>query len=157
MKNNTSTQFILPLLYDGKYDSRYFNNEYFIGAYITDVDRHSYEYEILLVFNAKNSVNYHKYIVDIMKNEYYSGIHYSYYPEAIEILVFKLPIKYEEDYDLILEGNYNSISPEAKLKLAKFWGNSDEWYNIYLKTFNREIIKSELSDIEEEFFDVKTI
>lgn len=160
IRNNTLT-FLLPFLSNKRYNKEFFLNKYFIGSFIEDVDRYSYEYEILLVYRRKPTFEYHEFEFDLIFHPYFSKISYDYSDKSTVIFVFKIPVSLEEDYDFITNGNHTKISPSMKLKIVKFWNVEfikKGKINSYLfNPKNLENSKWIIPDYEDEIFDINKV
>lgn len=154
MIRNDSLAFLLPLLSNPRFDRHFFMNNYFIGAFIGDVDRYRYEYEVVLVYKYEPQIKYHIFEAELFKHKNFSKISYDYDKESCNVYVFKMPIELEEDFNFILNGKYHKIKPESKLKISKFW-NSEKGGRIYKMLFNPELNDEwSLPPYEKEIFDI---
>lgn len=154
MIRNDTLAFLLPLLSIEKYNKNFFLNNYFIGAFIEDVDKYKYEYEVILAYKLKPLINYHEFEIELRKHPYFSKISYDYEEDSICMFVFKIPIEYEEDYDHIMNGEYFKIDSINKLKISKFWnsGKNGKIYKLLFNYDNKE--KWSSCDFEKETFDI---
>ena len=155
MKINNSLTFLLPLLSNGIYDKRFLINNRFIGCFIGDVNKYSYDYEILLIYKKEFTLEFFKHDNLLLNHPLFSKITYDYSDENITVYVFKIPIAEEEDYDFINYGNHNQIHPHNKLKIIKFWGLNNKLKK-YLLT-PKDLNDNYISDYEDEFFDINTL
>lgn len=158
--SNNTLVFLLPLISDSRYDRRFFITNNFMGAFIGDIDRHSYEYEVLLVYKTERRINYHKFSSTLRKNPYFSKVSYLYPEKDVVVFVFKVPIEYEQDYKHIMNGDYHKASPDGKLRIVKFWEPFNEKDKISVYLFKPEEMESNkwtIPDYEDEFFDIEEI
>jgi hypothetical protein len=136
---NDTLSFLLPLISTNRYNKDFFINKYFIGAFLGDVDRFDYEHELLLVYKREVQIPFYEFEIELMKHPNYSGISYDYSNREYIIYVFGFPLETEEDVDTLSLGYYSKISPEAKLKIIKFWDadkakETSKVFNIIFKT-----------------------
>ena len=130
-----TSQFILPLL--GNTFSYYNFNKNLYNSYLSDC----YTF-IYLVYKFSNTEEYLELEDKLTKHIYFKEI-IDPNPELV-IIKFKIPDKYWEDINLILEGNYSSINNNTKAIIYKFHGLSSN--SVTFKTlYNSKLYRDELS------------
>ncbi len=116
MKRTITSIFIVPTL---KIDKDKLSNNGFLNGYVRDVKREvQYENCIYLLFKPNNMIRF-KAFVD---NEYIrtKSIVDDYdYEDGFVVLVYKLNMKFEEDFDLIKLGKYSKTSEKFQELFAK--------------------------------------
>lgn len=123
---NQSTKFILPIISTDTMRSNFFDNKFFIGCYIGDLNQAKYQDKILLAYKFDMSINFVSFERKLMKNPYIlHNADYDYDKHNIVVYVFNVPKEHLEDYYSIIEGRYSEVSNMLKLKILKFWGEKD--------------------------------
>jgi len=138
---NQTTKFILPMISSEGMKNRFFVNKYFVGCYIGDTNKNKFNDKILLAYKFEPSITFIEFEKKLSKNPYMlQGSDYDYEEKDIVIYVFNVPKEHQEDYYLILDGKYSEISNILKLKILKFW-NESEISMLYSILFKTEKIK----------------
>jgi hypothetical protein len=144
-KYTNTTKFILPLLFDK--DTKYhrlFNN-FFINAYIADIANKNNDDKIHLLFADYPSLKLQQELTDaISEYQYKDGY----------VLVYPLAIKWEDDYNKIINGLYSTISNEAKERILSFWEEDNTslmWGILYkegnaVRKYCEKILNMEIHD-----------
>jgi hypothetical protein len=117
-KNNQSVKFVLPLA--TRINANTLFTKEFKGAFIGDVERPQWDGKLLLIYEYPGTIESSKLDAKICREDLYTTS-YDYTDQRLVVYVLELPDLYKEDLDLILDGKYNKISPEAKLMITKFW------------------------------------
>lgn len=117
MINNQTLKFLLPLV--AIHNPYIYLRDEFVGAYIGDVDKPDNDGNLLLVYKYPMTVEWAEFEDKLKEVPEYLGS-YDYGEQKIVVYKFSLE-EYEEDFQLVMNGLYSKISPEAKLKVVKFW------------------------------------
>jgi len=118
---NTTLSYILPMISDKEYNKDFFINEYFRGCYLEDSDRDN-KGDILLKYQFIPTYKYMNTLDERLID--HPNYLYDYNKGEDAIYVFKLPEGYTDDLKCILDEYISNISPELKLKISKFWGDT---------------------------------
>lgn len=111
-KYTNTTKFILPLLFDIRTRYHELLDNFFINAYIADMANKENDDKIHLLFADYPSLTLQKKITDAADE---------YRFEDAYVLVYPLDTKWEDDYNKIIQGNYSTISEDAKYRILSFW------------------------------------
>lgn len=137
IKNDTLS-FLLPMLATRKFDREFFINDYFIGAFIGDINRYEYDHEVLLVYERQPLLPFYEFLLELHSHPDYTGISYDYPDHNFIVYVFKVPVAVEEEFYKVLEGSYSKLNAETKLQIVKFWEAQEQTnskvFNIIFKT-----------------------
>jgi hypothetical protein len=109
LNNNQSCYFLVPLLFSKDTKSSQIFNENFKNAYIADFKKIQHDDKVLLVYN--------KYSIDIpvtTRDDKYKF-------ENNDVLVYKIPEEFSDDYGKFLRGEWSKISDNAKKLILSFW------------------------------------
>jgi hypothetical protein len=139
-KYTNTTKFILPLLFDEHTKYHGIFNNFFINAYIADFANKENDDKIHLLFADYPSLTIQQTLPDpITEYEYKDGF----------VLVYDLPIEWENDYIKIITGQYSTVSEKAKNRMLSFWeeDSTSLLWGVLYKEGNavREYFESHLS------------
>lgn len=84
----------------------------FLNSYLYDDSRPEDIHCIYLVFNPSNWLIFDNFLRSVKEYNYYYMD--SYNLESYQILIFKLPEEFKEDFQTFLEGKYSEFTPEFK-------------------------------------------
>jgi len=148
-KPNLCCTFVLPMC---EINYRSFPSN-FINAYLND------NYQILVIFEKHSENRTFETFADYIKsNKNYKG---SFEEEDEVILIFDIPNRNKENYDLFIDGKFSKFTKEFKSLLCNYYGTQSEkntykvteYNTIYPEKFKRQQIADRLgvsiSDIEE--------
>lgn len=112
-KDNISTIFLLPCLQIRQEIKDKFYEMGFVNTYLF-FDKQQYSFiPLYLVFSAKEyDLNFYKFSLMLEKNPNY--VETLDYPGNSVVFVFKIPKRFEKDYELFLKGRYSKFSKEYK-------------------------------------------
>jgi hypothetical protein len=125
LETNDTLRFILPMLYTKEYNNDFFYNEYFIGAFMFDVNNPIIEDKLLLVYQYIPETEYITFELGLQEHPNYSG-QYIYETQDVIVYIFNLPTKFQDDYVSINEAKFSNISSTLKLNISKMWNLSSE-------------------------------
>lgn len=139
-KNTNSTLFLLPTLGLVKQELTWFG---FIDAFIGDVNHEKYDQGLYLLFKPSKLdaefnlwIDKHRKRLDFIEDYDVD--------KGLVMLVFKLPVKYINDYTLFQEGKYSLFSKEFKelfpMTKDKLDGRNNvlaKEYTLYYHIFNK--------------------
>lgn len=124
-----------------------------LNAFIGDSEHPIYDRKILLHYEFKDYAGQFTAFEKLM--EKVSGYITTYDPDRFTTMfVFKVPVYYERDYWLFLEGKYSEISHDLKTKIMKFHNinkhspdNIKQWYYILRKDpYLKGLLENKLSE-----------
>lgn len=118
MVSNQTLRFLLPLI-SGKHSPYFFMRDELVGCFVGDTENSKKDGELLIVYKYPRTIEWSNFEEKLMKLDTYSG-DYDYGDKGYVIYSFSLD-KFEDDFGLIMNGDYSKISPEAKLQITKFW------------------------------------
>ena len=104
----------------------------FLNAYMWDEDlefEFNHEPYIFVVVKPYRDVNFEEFHSTIISMDNYVD---EYEKEEFIVMIFKIPEKHLEHYDIILAGNYSKLPSEAKTTILK---------NNYFSGSNKTIVK----------------
>lgn len=129
LNNNMSCYFLVPLLFPEDTKSSQIFTEKFKDAYIADYKRKQHDDKVLLVYD--------KYSIDIPL----TSRECEYKDEGNDILVYKIPSQFIDDYGRFLKGEYSNLSQEAKDLILGFWDQDEEslLYGILNKSVTKKL------------------
>lgn len=126
-KYTNTTKFILPLLFEFNTNYHELLQNFFINAYIADMANKDNDDKIHLLFADYPSLTLTQKLSDpVTEYRYKDGF----------VLVYDLPIEWEEDYNKLITGQYSTISEKAKNVILSFWDEDDTsllWGVLYKK------------------------
>jgi hypothetical protein len=117
MVNNQTLKFLLPLI--TKHNAGYYLNSNFVGSFIGDSNNEDLDGNLLLVYKYPRTVEWFTFEDNLRKLDEFKG-DYDYADKGYVIYIFDID-KYNEEFKNVVNGTYSEISPESKLKIAKFW------------------------------------
>jgi hypothetical protein len=121
IKVNNTTRFVLPMLGTSVLKSAFFVNKFYQGAYIGDKNNPKATNKIVLFYKfepSKEFVNLEK-MLELL--ETYED---SYTIDSIGVIayVFDIPVRYHEDYNMFINGDFSLFSNDYKRQILDFWG-----------------------------------
>lgn len=124
MISNQTLKFLLPLV-AGNYSSDFYLNDEFYGCFVGDMNKSENDGTILLVYNYPRTIEWTDFELKLRENPNY--IKFSDYDYGEKgIVIYRLDTNdIKEDVEKIMNGEYSTISPESKLKIEKFWYDTD--------------------------------
>ena len=141
-----TTKFILPLLFEKDIKYNRILDEFFVNAFIADMANKDNDDKIHLLFADYPSLAFQKLLPEpITEYRYDEGY----------VLVYSLPIKYEEDYLKFLIGDYSKFSDDVKQKIVNFWevdNNTLLWGVLYksgvrVSAFYKKLLNKDVDDL----------
>jgi hypothetical protein len=125
LETNDTLRFILPMLYTKNYNNDFFYNQYFLGAFMSDINNPILEDKLLLVYQYIPEAEYITFEMGLQDHPNYDG-QYEYEGQDVAVYVFDIPTKFQGDYILINEAKFANISPSLKLNISKMWNLSSQ-------------------------------
>lgn len=130
--NNDATRFILPMLYHidisknrlFRYNDDFFITNNFINCFIGDYSKTEYKaYTILLAYEIEKSFEFEQLEDNMSRHPLYLDdyIIRGSYGSLTVVYVFKVPLEYYVDFNLIKGGWYSKISNRMKNQILDFW------------------------------------
>lgn len=143
LKVNNTTRFLLPMLYFKDLKHTDILTDYFIKAYIADIDHPEND--------GKLSIKYMTH--DNIPKQLGDNVYYDEYDNSF-IVVVDIPEKQLPNYYKILTGDYSDLTDEYKQAILAFWeeNNKSILYGILYKVKDlvREMIMEKAGTIPEE-------
>ena len=116
-----STRFILPMLGTSVLKDAFFVNNYYINTYIGDQHKKAYDDHILLFYKFEPTKEYVRFEKVIELLETYSDS-YDHDQAHSTVYAFEVPERYQEDYNMFINGDYMLFSEAYKKQILSFWG-----------------------------------
>ena len=135
---NFSSIALLPMLGKSYREYRGLIENVYIGDYL----RPEFSQNIMILVNSSNQEEFNLLLENIQKMPSFMT-HYTC-SENTEMLVFKVPESYVEDYSLFLKGRYSKVSPRLKDLIL---GKRASGYNydiFYLTESRRKFLEDNL-------------
>jgi len=116
-----STSFLLPMLGTSTLKDAFFINQFYINTYIGDVFNPKYRDNLLLFYRFEPIKEYSRFEKVIEMLETYVD---SYDNDKLHktTYVFDIPERFQEDYNMFINGDYLLFSEEYKKQIISFWG-----------------------------------
>lgn len=119
---NDTLRFILPMFYDQAkgLTGEFFLNEFLEGAYTSDLKRPEFDDKLILAyeyFPNEKFVRFENRLKANLPVTIYQNPHTDIY-----VYILDIPEEFIEDYESILAGEFDQLSPTLKLNIIKMWG-----------------------------------
>lgn len=122
------------MISDKEYNRELLINDWFKGSYIGDEKKNN-DGKLLLVYTYDPTFDYAYFSKKLTENGYFFG---RYGDKKDLLYMFNIPEDHIDDFEEVIQGRAENISPNLKLKMTKFWGKG--------------IIKNFKPNIEEEIY-----
>ena len=135
-----SYTYVLPML------SEYIllRKDFLMNSFIGDVEYAEYDNHIFLLHKFRGSKSFLLYEHELSNSNLFVD---SYDPDKHSTMhVFKVPKKYQKQYDLFKEGKYSKLDYEYKVLIFKFHGITDPEHRVAKVLFKHEDLKEEIED-----------
>lgn len=109
-----TTVFMLPTLKIGREN---LSSSGFINAYLLDIDKDNYPDCIHVLFKPSNIGLFREFFNEQLKRD--DLVDNYDYEDGYVVLVYKLPEKFKDDFELIQQGKYSKTSTEFKNSFPK--------------------------------------
>jgi len=122
---NTTTLFILPLLFENKSLSSFINNKdgYLINSYFKcDFINKMHDNDLFLLLKYSTSERFKIQESLFIKNKHFVASHDIH--KQYVLYEFKIPEEFSKDVNLLINGKYSKISEYSKKKICSFHGNT---------------------------------
>ena len=140
MMLNKSYTYILPMLSD----YLIIRKDYLMNSFIGDKEYPEYDNHIFLLHKFRGSKSFLLYEHELTSHNLFVD---SYDPDKYTTMhVFKVPKKYQEQYDLFKEGKYSKLDYEYKVLIFKFHAITDPEHRVAKVLFKHEDLKEEIED-----------
>ena len=140
MMLNKSFTYILPML------SPYIliRKDYLLNSFIGDTEYPEYDNHIFLLHKFQGSKSFLLYEQELTSNNLFVK---SYDPDKHNTMhVFKVPEKYQKEYDLFKQGKYSEVDYEYKVLIFKFHSIIDPEHRVAKVLFKHDDLKEEIED-----------
>jgi len=120
MKVNQSLRFLLPILPNTT--PKLYLRKGFIGAFIGDKEKPQWDGRLLLAYHFNTTEKTLNFEIETKKMSEFIGSYLYLKPDNKIIMVYGFSTDtFREDFENVIDGRYSKMSPENKLKVAKFW------------------------------------
>ncbi len=159
IKQNVSSVFLVPCLKIREETRQQFDSFGYVNSYLF-CDKCSYEFftPIYLLFEPENfNINFYNFTLNLERNQ--NHVETIDLPKGQVLFVFRIPKRFESDYEIIKQGRYSKTSPDFKacFPVRRFVydqkgmltkdskGNYATEYTMYFHIFNKtEFLRSKL-------------
>jgi hypothetical protein len=156
---NDTMRFLLPVLYTKDYTNDFFFNDFFMGAYTSDINYPEMDNKLLLVYQFVPEAEYITFEECLFDIPTYAG-KYDYEGLDVVVYAFDIPDQFKEDYIKVGQNQFTDLSSGLKLNISKMWRlqSSDELFQIITgaveytgETFDKQIFNIEDYDSDDLF------
>ena len=142
LNSNNSTIWLLPMLNEKGFKHNDIINEYFINAYIADIDKPENDNKLLIKY----------FVVEGIPKFFNEDNKYTIYLDESDdsfVVAVNIPEEHLSNYHKFLAGQYSKFSKEYKQLILQFWEEDESTllYGILHKTGRAEKMFEEMSDI----------
>ncbi len=140
MMLNKSYTYILPML------SPYLliRKDFLLNTFVGDIEYPQYDNHIFLLHKFRGIKSFLLYEHELTESKLFVD---SYDPDKYTTMhVFKVPEKYQSDYNLFKDGKYSKLDYDYKVLIFKFHGITDPEHRVAKVLFKHEDLKEEIED-----------